>query len=153
MQSKELTPDDYINSLTDDRKTVMSELRSVINKNLPEGFSEEMSYGMIGYVVPHSLYPAGYHCNPKLPLPLLNIASQKNYIALHHIGLYADKNLYDWFVSELSKNKDLKYEAGKGCIKFKKPEQMPFESIGKLAAKISVPDWIKKYENVIKKKS
>ena len=78
----------------------MQKLREVINKNLPKGFSEGMGYGMLGWAVPHSVYPAGYHCNPKLPLPFLSIASQKNFIALHHMGMYADKDINDWFVAE-----------------------------------------------------
>ena len=91
------SPDDYVSQLPEERAIVISKLRSLIQENIPEGFTEEMSYGMIGYIVPHSLYSEGYHCDPSLPLPFINIASQKNFIAFYHMGMYADKNLYDWF--------------------------------------------------------
>ena len=100
MQSKALTPADYIAELPEDRKKVMEQLRKTILDNLPEGFQEGMGYGMLGYAVPHSIYPKGYHCNPKDPLPFMGLASQKNFIAFYHMGVYADKNLYDWFVAE-----------------------------------------------------
>jgi hypothetical protein len=100
MQSTAITPQEYLASLPEDRREAMQKLREVINKNLPKGFSEGMGYGMLGWAVPHSVYPAGYHCNPKLPLPFLSIASQKNFIALHHMGMYADKDINDWFVAE-----------------------------------------------------
>ena len=103
MQSKAKTPQEYIKSLPPDRKEAITELRKVILKNLPKGFSEEMSYGMLGYVVPHSLYPAGYHCNPKLPLPYMNVASQKNFVAVYHMGCYADKKIMKWFTTEYAK--------------------------------------------------
>ena len=99
MQSKVKTVKEYIDSLPADRKNAVLKLRQSVKKNLPKGFKEEMSYGMIGYVVPHSLYPEGYHCNPKLPLPFINIASQKNFIALYHMGVYSDKKLLDWFTN------------------------------------------------------
>ena len=86
------SPEEYIASIPEDRKKPVSELRQVINENLPEGFEETMSYGMIGYVVPHTVYPDGYHCDPSLPLPFMNLASQKNYIAVYHSGIYAKKN-------------------------------------------------------------
>lgn len=152
MQSNASTPDEYVNSLPEERKTAIENLRKVINKNLPKGFEETMSYGMIGYVVPHSLYPDGYHCDPKLPLPFMNIASQKNYIAVYHSGVYADKKTLDWFVKEYPKHCKLKLDMGKSCIRFKKPEQIPFELIGELASKITPEEWIKIYEQAVKKK-
>ena len=120
MQSKALTPKEYIDSLPDDRKQAVSELRMIILKNLPKGFTEVMGYGMIGYVVPHSLYPNGYHCDPKLPLPFMNIASQKNFVAVYHMGVYADTKLLDWFVKEYPKHIKSKLDMGKSCIRFKK---------------------------------
>ncbi len=125
MQIKAASPDEYLEKIPEDRKEAMSKLRTVIKMNLPEGFQETMSYGMIGYVVPHTLYPAGYHCTPELPLPFMNIASQKNFIAVYHSGIYADKNLLDWFVSEFPKHSKLKLDMGKSCIRFKKPEHIP----------------------------
>ena len=85
------SPELYIEQIPEERKPAMNTLRQTILENLPEGFKEEMSYGMIGYVVPKSIYPDGYHCDPKLPLPFINIASQKNFVALYHSGIYANK--------------------------------------------------------------
>ncbi len=152
MQSKATTPDKYIAELPDDRAKAIKELRSVINKNLPKGFKEEMNYGMIGYVVPHSLYPDGYHCDPKLPLPFMNIASQKNFVAVYHMGVYSNKNLMDWFTTEYSKQAETKLDMGKSCIRFKKPDKIPFKLIGELASKISPQQWIDIYESNLKKK-
>lgn len=151
MTSTAVTPDEYIDSLPEDRKVAMSELRKVIIKNIPKGFHEEMSYGMIGYVVPHSIYPAGYHCTPKLPLPFLSIASQKNFIAVYNMGMYADEKLLNWFVSEFPKHTTAKLDMGKSCIRFKKPEQIPYKLIGELASKMTVKDWIEVYEKNYKK--
>lgn len=150
MQSKAKSPKEYIASLPDDRKAAMTELRNVILKNLPKGFEEQMSYGMLGYVVPHSLYPNGYHCDPKLPLPFMNIASQKNFIAVYHMGVYGDKKLLDWFTAEYKKHCSTKLDMGKSCIRFKKVDQIPFKLIGELAKKMTVKDWIEKYESVLK---
>jgi uncharacterized protein YdhG (YjbR/CyaY superfamily) len=151
MTSTAKTPQEYLDSLPDDRKQAMNALRNEIRENLPEGFSEEMSYGMIGYVVPHSMYPAGYHCNPKLPLPFLMIASQKNFIAMHHMGVYASKTLLEYFVNEYPKHSKTKLDMGKGCIRFKKIDQIPYKLIGELATKVSPKDWIEMYENAFKK--
>ena len=148
MQSTALTPQEYIDSLPEERKEPMNQLRKAILDNLPEGFSEEMSYGMIGYVVPHSIYPAGYHCNPKLPLPFINIASQKNFIALYHMGIYLNQSIYDWFLSEYPKHSKAKLDMGKSCIRFKKTDQIPFQLIAELVSKMSVKDWIETYESM-----
>ena len=151
MQIKAKTPDDYVAQLPDDRKEAIQKLRSVILDHLPEGFEETINYGMIGYVVPHSIYPGGYHCDPELPLPFLSIASQKNHIALYHSGIYADENLLDWFVKEYPKHSDRKPDMGKSCIRFKKVGQIPYELIGELAGKMSVEDWIDLYEANVKR--
>ncbi len=143
MKSTASTIDEYIAALPDERLEPINKLRKVINKNLPKGYKEEMSYGMIGYVVPHIIYPAGYHCDPKLPLPLMNLGSQKNFIVLHHMGLYGDKNLLDWFVAKYEKEVDTKLDMGKGCIRFKKMDKIPFEIIGELVAKLTVADYVK----------
>ena len=142
MQSKAKTVDKYIDELPDDRKKAISEIRKVILKNLPKGFNEEMSYGMIGYVVPLSMYPSGYRCNPSLPLPYMNLGSQKNYIALHHMGVYADKKLLDWFTKEYPKHCKTKLDMGKGCIRFKKMDDIPYKLIGELSSKITPKEWI-----------
>ena len=151
MQSKFKTIEEYINALSEDRKCAINQLRNVILKNLPKGFKEEINYGMIGYVVPHSLYSPGYHCDPALPLPFINIASQKNFIAIYHMGIYTDKKLLDWFTGEFVKQSSAKLDMGKSCIRFKKPANIPYNLIGELATKIDVRTWIKIYETNIKK--
>ena len=151
MQSKAETPKEYIDELPEDRIEPVIKLRETILKNLPEGFEEEMSYGMIGYVVPHSKYPAGYHVNPELPLPFINIASQKNFIALYHMGIYSDKDLLNWFVSEYPKQVKTKLDMGKSCIRFKNIEHIPYSLIGELVAKMTTEQWISIYEKAWKK--
>jgi len=151
MQSDCKTPQEYVDSLPGERKLAVEKLRKIIILNLPEGFQEEMSYGMLGYVVPHSIYPKGYHCKPNLPLPFMNIASQKNFIALYHMGIYADNKLLEWFVAEYPKHCKAKLDMGKSCIRFKKLDDIPYELIGDLAGKVSVTDWIKTYETSFKK--
>jgi len=150
MQSTAKTVEKYLNDLPEERKEGFLKLRNNILNNLPKGFEEEMSYGMLGYVVPHSIYPNGYHCNPKLPLPFINIASQKNFIALHHLGIYANPALLGWFTTEYPKHSTQKLDMGKGCIRFKKLDQIPFDLIAELAGKMSVEDWINCYETQIK---
>jgi len=142
MQSNAKTVKEYVDQLPEDRKQAITELRKVILKNLPKGFKEEMSYGMIGYVVPHTLYPKGYHCNPTLPLPFMNIASQKNFVALYHMGVYSDKKLLDWFVKEYPKYSKSKLDMGKACIRFKKLDQIPYKLIGELTTKVTAEKWM-----------
>jgi Domain of unknown function (DU1801) len=151
MTSKATSPEQYIKELPADRKEPISKLRETVLKNLPKGFKEVMSYGMLGYVVPHEIYPAGYHCNPKLPLPFVNIASQKNFIAIYHMGIYANPVLLKWFTAEYPKHSPAKLDMGKGCLRFKKPEQIPYKFIGELIKKMPVKDWIKIYEENIKR--
>lgn len=145
------TPEDYINTIPEDRKAVMSKLREVIIKNLPQGFSEGVGYGMLGWSVPHSAYPAGYHCDPKQPLPFLGIASQKNFVALYHMGIYTDKDLHDWFVAEYPNHSKYKLDMGKSCIRFKKPDAIPFELIAQLVAKMTPDQWVERYEKNLKR--
>jgi uncharacterized protein YdhG (YjbR/CyaY superfamily) len=152
MTSKATTVEQYIAELPDDRKAAMTKLRNVILKNIPNGFREEMSYGMIGYVVPHEIYPAGYHCTPKLPLPFMNLASQKASINLYNMMIYADKNIFDWFVTEYNKVCKSKLDMGKSCIRFKKMDDIPYDLIGALASKVTVDEWIKYYESMYKNK-
>jgi hypothetical protein len=146
MQSKAKTVNEYLLEIPEDRKNSFNKLRDIILVNLPSGLKEEINYGMIGYVVPHSIYPDGYHCSPELPLPFINIASQKNYIAFYHMGAYANKEILDWFISEYPKYCKHKLDMGKSCIRFKKPEEIPFDLIGQLIKKISVKDYISAYE-------
>ncbi|MCZ2479251.1 DUF1801 domain-containing protein [Aquirufa nivalisilvae] len=151
MSNIALTPDEYENLLADDRKGVFARLRQTISKHLPPGFEETISYGMIGYVVPKSIYPAGYHCKTDEPLPFLSIASQKNFIALYHMGMYADEKLLQWFQNEYPKHAKSKLDMGKSCVRFKKINDIPFDLIAELAQKISVEDWINRYESMFKK--
>ena len=151
MTSEAKTPAQYIKELPADRKQAVSELRNIILKNIPEGFKEVMSYGMLGYVVPHEIYPAGYHCNPKLPLPFVCIASQKNFIAFYHMGIYANPKLLRWFVEEYPKHSKSKLDMGKSCVRFKKPEHIPYKLIGELMKKMSVENWVEVYEKNFKR--
>ena len=151
MQSKATSVNDYVEELPHDRKEPFTKLRQTVLANLPAGFSECMNYGMVGFVVPHSTYPDGYHCNPELPLPFANIASQKNFIGLYHMGIYANKELLDWFVAEYPKHCKRKLDMGKSCIRFKKMEDIPYDLIGELMQKMTVQDWVTLYEKNIKK--
>jgi hypothetical protein len=150
MQSKANTVSEYIESLPDDRKKIISDIRKVIKKNLPKGFEETMQYGMISYVVPHKLYPAGYHCKPVDALPFISVASQKNHIALYHMLVYQG-TLHDWFVSTWKKTTDKKLDMGKACIRFKKAEDVPLSLIGELSGKVTPKQWIEIYEKTLKK--
>lgn len=151
MQSQAVTVEQYVAELPADRQQVIATLRKTIGKNLPKGFSEGMGYGMIGYVVPHNIYPAGYHCNPKLPLPFLSLASQKNFIALYHMGMYADADLLKWFTDEYAKAGVGKLDMGKSCVRFKKTENIPYKLIGELCTKMTVKEWITLYEKNFKR--
>ena len=146
MKSKAKTPKEYVDQLPDDRKKVIAKLRTTLRKNLPKGFKEEMNYNMLGYVVPHKLYPGGYHCDPKLPLPFMNLASQKNFVAVYHMGIAADKKLLNWFAKRYAKTVEGKLNMGKSCIRFKNLENIPYDLIGELATKMTPQQWIKLYE-------
>ena len=145
------SPDEYIENVPEERKSSFVKLRNTILENIPEGFEEGMNYKMIDYCVPHSIYPDGYHCDTKLPLPFANIANQKGFIALYHMGIYSDKKILDWFVEEYPKHCKTKLDMGKSCIRFKKLDDIPFDLIAQLMQKFTVEDWISKYESVHKK--
>lgn len=151
MQYQASTPDEYFVQLPSDRIEPMIKLRETILANLPNGFSEATGYGMVGYAVPHSIYPAGYHCDPKQPLPFIGIASQKNFIAFYHMGIYAEPQLLEWFVNEYPKHVKSKLDMGKSCVRFKKVDQIPYELIGELVQKMSVEEWIALYEKNLKR--
>jgi len=140
----------YLDSLPDDRKAALKKLRAVIKKNLPKGFKEVINYNMPSYVVPHKLYPDGYHCSPELPLPFIGFASQKNFVSLHHMGLYADSKMQAWFKKEYPKHVKTKLDMGKSCIRFKKMDAIPYELIGELVSKMSVDDWVALYDKNVK---
>ncbi len=151
MQSKAVSVEDYLKEIPAERQAAMLKLMEICRKEL-KGFEEVISYGMLGYVVPKSIYPAGYHCTPELPLPFVNIASQKNFIALYHMGVYGSTKLLDWFVAEYPKHAKGKLDMGKSCIRFKKMEDIPFALIQELLGKMSMQDWINQYESLYVKK-
>ncbi|NRD24441.1 DUF1801 domain-containing protein [Winogradskyella litoriviva] len=151
MTSKATNPEEYIAQLPEERKAPITKLDALIKKHMPKGLEAGMSYGMLGYYVPKSIYPDGYHCKPFPPLPFINLASQKNFIALYHSGMYAKKELYDWFVEEYPKHCKYKLDMGKSCVRFKKMEDIPYDLIEQLLGKMSVEEWIEIYEKAIKK--
>lgn len=146
MASDSNSPEGYIAALDPVRAAAIATLRSTINASLPAGFQESMGYGMIGWVVPHARYPKGYHCNPELPLPFLSIASQKHFVGFYHMGLYADPELLDWFQKAHAAAVPTKLDMGKSCVRFKRMDRIPFELIGDLVSRMSVVDWIARYE-------
>jgi uncharacterized protein YdhG (YjbR/CyaY superfamily) len=148
---KASTPDEYVRWVSSERRPQFAEMRQAIQQAMPNGFEEQMSYGMIGYVVPHELYPPGYHCNPQLPLPFVSIANQKNFFGFYHMGLYADAHLMDWFLAEHSALNLRKLDMGKSCIRFNRWNEIPLELLTKLVSKMSVEDWIACYEKNLKR--
>ena len=152
MQYKATSPEDYISQLPEDRQAPIKKLDSIIKKNMPKGLEAGMGYGMLAYYVPKSIYPSGYHCKPFPPLPFINLASQKNFIALYHSGLYAKKELYDWFVSEYPKHCKYKLDMGKSCVRFKKMDDIPYDLITELLGKMTVEEWIDIYESAVNTK-
>ncbi len=151
MQSTATTVTQYIDELPEERKAVMQKLRQVINKHLPKWFLEQMSYGMIWRVVPHSIYPSWYHCDPKLPLPFLAIASQKNAVVLYHMWLYADSKLLVWFHTQYPKHAKKKLDMGKSCIRFRDAHDIPYDLLGELVSKMSVQQRVVLYQKTLKK--
>ena len=146
------SPEEYIAQIPEERQQALQKLTKTIADNLPAGFEEGMLYKMIGFYVPLTTYPDGYHCQPNTPLPFINIASQKNSINLYHSGIYAKKELLDWFIPEYPKHCKRKLDMGKSCIRFKNIEEIPFDLIAELCTKMDVKEWITIYENNIKKK-
>lgn len=151
MRSEAKTAIEYLSSLPEERIVPMDKLYKAIKKNLPKGFAEGMGYGMLGWSVPHSLYPAGYHCDPAQPLPFLGIASQKNFIAIYHMGVYSDPKLLKWFTDEYPKHCKRKLDMGKSCIRLKYMDDIPYTLIGELASKMTPDEWITMYEKALKK--
>ncbi len=146
MKAQGTTVEEILRNLPEDRKAYFNRLHEVIIANLPEGFEPAISYGGLGYVIPHKLYPAGYHCKPEEPLPFAGIASQKNSINFYHMGIYANPDLYNWFVKEYPNHSKQKLDMGKSCIRFKKMEEIPYQLIAELMTKITAQEWIKQYE-------
>ena len=151
MRSTATTPDEYIASLPEERQGPMSAIRDVINQNIPTGFKEGMGYGMMGWSVPHDLYPPGYHCDAKQPLPFMGLASQKNNITLYSMCVYGNGPHLEWFKTEWPKHTSRKLDMGKSCIHFKKLDDIPLKLIGELASRVTPAEWIQIYEKVIKR--
>ena len=143
--------DDYISQLPEERAEVISKLRKIVNDKLPDGFVESMSYGLPGWVVPHSTYPAGYHVKPEEPLPFLSLASQKAHVGFYHMGIYAIPEVLEWFVNEYPNHSKRKLDMGKSCIRFKKMDDIPYDLLADLCSKITVEDWIKSYEENLRR--
>jgi len=151
MTSAAKTPEEYVNELPEDRKEIIQKFRMCIQKNIPNGFEEIMNYGMIGFVVPHSIYPKGYHCNPKEPLPFIGLASQKNNISFYHMGIYVNQDLLNWFTHKWDEKLYGKLDMGKSCIRLKKMDKIPFDLIAELCSKMNTQDWIDLYEKSFNK--
>jgi len=151
MQIPAISIEDYISKIPEERQEAFKKLFNMVNNNLPDGFIENINYGMVGWAVPLEKYPAGYHCTPGFPLPFISMASQKNFIALYHMGMYAKPELLDWFVAEYPKHSKRKLDMGKSCVRFKKTDEIPFELIAELSKKMTVQEWITIYENNFKK--
>lgn len=146
-----MTVSDYINNVQEERKSVFLQVLEAVRKGIPSNFEECISYGMIGFVVPHSLYPKGYHCDPKLPLPFISLANQKNSINLYHMGIYANADLLDWFVDSYNKSSGSKLDMGKSCIRFNPKKEIPYLLIQELCSKMKAEEWIKMYESAFHK--
>jgi len=140
----------YLKAIPEERQPAFNNLRETINAAIDDKFEECLSYNMLGWVVPKSIYPEGYHCDPKLPLPFANLANQKGFIALYHSGVYADKQLHDWFVSEYPKYCNFKLDMGKSCIRFKRMDDIPYDLVGELMKRMDMAQWIDLYETKVK---
>ena len=151
MKIDAISVDDYFDKIPEERKEVMKKIRAIINANLPNGFEERLGYGIPSCVVPHSIYPQGYHVSPHLPLTFMSIAPQKNFIGLYHMGIYADSKLYKWWTVEFAKHCKRKLDMGKSCVRLKYLDEIPYDLIAEQCKKISVEDWIKTYENSLRR--
>ncbi|OKP88437.1 DUF1801 domain-containing protein [Paenibacillus sp. P32E] len=151
MKYESASPEEYISQLPEERKEAIMKLRQILRDNLPVGFQETMSYGMITYVVPHQLYPPGYHVNPDQPLPFVSIASQKNFIALYHMGIYMVPGLLAWFKEEYPRHVQTRLDMGKSCVRFKKTNSIPYDLIAQLSSKITVDEYIRMVESEVKR--
>lgn len=151
MKTEGKTVHEILTNVPEDRVEPFNKLHEVIIKNLPKGFEAAISYGGLGYVVPHTLYPSGYHCKPSEPLPFAGIASQKNSINFYHMGIYSDPGLLEWFVTEYPRHSKRKLDIGKSCVRFKHFDEIPYKLIGQLMKKMTVREWIAIYERELKK--
>jgi hypothetical protein len=144
------TVDAYLDSLPKERSHALRAVRRVILENLPAGYEEHMQYGMITYVVPHSLYPAGYHCNPEQPLPYASLGSQKNHMALYLMSVYGDPALDQWFRGAWQAS-GKRLDMGKSCVRFRTLEDLPLEVIGQVIARVSAKKYVARVEAALQK--
>lgn len=151
MQIPATSVEDYISKIPEERQEIFKKIFDTISENLPEGFKQGVSYGMVGWNVPLETYPAGYHCTPGSPLPFMALASQKSFIAFYHMGMYAKPELLNWFVEEFPKYSKRKLDMGKSCVRFKKMDDIPLELLAEVSKKMTVQDWIDCYESNFKK--
>ena len=158
MAGKATTVKEYLASLPEERRAAIGAVRDVILKNLDSGYEEGISYGMIGYFVPHRLYPAGYHCDPKQPLPFAVLGSQKNYMSLHLMCLYSGgdpggpaASLQEWFRTEWART-GKKLDMGKACINFKRADDLALDAIGEVFRKVPANKWIAVNEKLLQEK-
>ena len=140
---------DYLAQVDDERKPAFTKLYQTIKQNIPPQFNEQLIYGQIGFVVPKTIYPAGYHCTPELPLPFVTIAAQKSHLALYHMGIYMLPDVYDWFVAEYPNHSKRKLDMGKSCVRFKKTDDIPFDLIAQLMQKITLEKYVATYEVIL----
>lgn len=152
MQSKAATVEQYLAELPDDRRAIVEPIRKVFLKNLSGGYEEGMQYGMIGYYVPHTLYPAGYHCDPKQPLPFACIASQKNHLSLYLMCVYDEGELGTWFREAWAKT-GKKLDMGKSCVRFKRLDDLPLDVVAEALRRMPAPKWIAHYEATVLSRS
>jgi hypothetical protein len=152
MPSAPKTVAEYLESLPEERRAVINAVRKVILEHLPEGYAECLQYGMIGYVVPHSIYPAGYHCDPRQPLPIAGLGAKKNYFALHLMAVYGDANTDQWFrKAYLATGKKL--DMGKACVRFKKIDDLPLDVIAQLFARVPVKAYVDRVEKFLQSRA
>ncbi|MFE8598615.1 DUF1801 domain-containing protein [Archangium violaceum] len=148
MQSKATTVDQYLASLPEDRRTAISAIRDVILENLDKDYEEGIQYGMIGYYVPHKVFPAGYHCDPKQPLPFASLASQKNHMAVYLMGIYGQPRHEKWFREAWAKT-GKKLDMGKSCVRFKKLQDVALDVLGEAIRRAPAKAYIQQYESVL----
>ena len=149
MKSQAKTVKEYLAGLPEERRRTVAAVRDVIRKNLPEGYEEGMQYGMIGYYIPHSIFPEGYHCDPAQPLPYACLASQKNHMALYLMCVYGDQGTRAWF-EKAYRATGKKLDMGQSCVRFKKLEDLPLEVIGQAVAKIPLDKYLARYKELRK---
>lgn len=151
MTSNAETVETYLEELEPERRELVEAIRAAIHRGLPPGFEERMIYGMIGWVVPKDTYPAGYHCDPSLPLPFINLGNQKASVNLYHMGLYVIPGLLDWFQNSWREQTSARLDMGKSCVRFKRLDNVPLSLLTELATRVTVEEWVSVYESGIKR--